>query len=229
MNTMKTMLAGVVLASYSAVAQPGELRGTITDAATGMPMPYANVAILAGDLIVTGGTTDSGGHYRIKPVEPGTYSVQGSFVGYSAKAVGGVVIRTGHITFLDLSLANDITLPPVVVEEYREPLFEKDEPRVMFTLDAEKIENSATADPVDLAAQAPGVVQVEEGGRLYIRGSRDNATQYIVDGMRIRGDLALPKKSIARIEVITGGVPAQFGDATGGIVIITTKSFPGRR
>jgi len=229
MNTMKTMMAGLVLASFSASAQPGELRGTITDATTGMPMPYANVAILTGDLIVTGASADSAGRYRIKPVDAGTYRVKASFVGYAARIIEGVSVRTGLITFLDFPLENDARLPPVVVEGYHEPLIRKDNPTTMFVIEPEQIEHSVSTDPVDMAAQAPGVVQEEEGGRLYIRGSRDNATQYIVDGMRIRGDLALPKKSIARIEVITGGVPAQFGDATGGIVIITTKSFLSRR
>ena len=38
----------------------------------------------------------------------------------------------------------------------------------------------------------------------------------------------IPKAAIEEISVLTGGIPAQFGDVTGGIVIITTKSFFGR-
>jgi outer membrane receptor protein involved in Fe transport len=41
------------------------------------------------------------------------------------------------------------------------------------------------------------------------------------------GNFSLPMNAIAEINVITGGVPAQFGDATGGIVVITTKSYAG--
>ena len=33
----------------------------------------------------------------------------------------------------------------------------------------------------------------------------------------------LPKSAIEEVQVITGGLPASYGDATGGIVSITTR------
>ena len=33
----------------------------------------------------------------------------------------------------------------------------------------------------------------------------------------------LPKSAIEEVSVMTGGVPANFGDATGGIISITTR------
>ena len=40
--------------------------------------------------------------------------------------------------------------------------------------------------------------------------------------MKVRGGLGVPQGGIEQI-VITGGVPAQYGDATGGIISVTTK------
>ena len=54
-------------------------------------------------------------------------------------------------------------------------------------------------------------------------GSRSDATDYYVDGMKVRGGLGVPQGGIEQITVITAGVPAQYGDATGGIISVTTK------
>jgi outer membrane cobalamin receptor len=95
----------------------------------------------------------------------------------------------------------------------------------MTVLDAEEIEQSLVRDVRDLAATTAGVYQEEEGGSLNVRGSRSDATQYIVDGIKVIGPFSLPKSAIAEVTVITGGIPAQYGDATGGIVLITTKRY----
>ena len=71
------------------------------------------------------------------------------------------------------------------------------------------------------------MVQKEEGGELFVRGSRSDATQYVIDGVKTKGNFRIPKNAIKEITVITGGVPAMFGDATGGVIIITTKGYLG--
>ncbi|MGA1398624.1 MAG: hypothetical protein ACO31K_08285, partial [Schleiferiaceae bacterium] len=42
-------------------------------------------------------------------------------------------------------------------------------------------------------------------------------------GVKMRGDINLPREAIQSTEVITGGVPAQYGDVTGGVISTTTK------
>ena len=56
-----------------------------------------------------------------------------------------------------------------------------------------------------------------------MRGSRENATSYYVDGIKVRGAIGVPTSGIEQITVVTGGLPAQYGDATGGIISVTTK------
>jgi hypothetical protein len=48
---------------------------------------------------------------------------------------------------------------------------------------------------------------------------------YIIDGVKVTGDPQVPQRGLEEIVVITGGIPAQYGDTTSGVVIITTKSF----
>ena len=44
-----------------------------------------------------------------------------------------------------------------------------------------------------------------------------------IDGIRVRGSSSLPAAAIEQVDVVLGGVPAQYGDATGGIINVTTK------
>ncbi len=44
-----------------------------------------------------------------------------------------------------------------------------------------------------------------------------------IDGIKVRGSSALPQAAIEEVTVITGGLPAQYGDAVGGIINVTTK------
>jgi outer membrane receptor protein involved in Fe transport len=45
--------------------------------------------------------------------------------------------------------------------------------------------------------------------------------------VKVIGAFSIPKAAIKEMSVLTGGIPAQFGDATGGIIIITTKGYVG--
>lgn len=63
---------------------------------------------------------------------------------------------------------------------------------------------------------------------MNIRGSRAEATEYFIDGIRVRGSTNLPNAAIEQTTVITGGIPAQYGDATGGIINITTRGPSGQ-
>ena len=50
------------------------------------------------------------------------------------------------------------------------------------------------------------VYQQDEGDLLSIKGSRFNATSYIVDGIRVRGVIGIPTSAIEKITVINGTI-----------------------
>ena len=64
--------------------------------------------------------------------------------------------------------------------------------------------------------------QVDEGDALTVRGSRANATDVYVDGIRVNAS-QVQAADVEQLQVITGGIPAFYGDVTGGIISITTK------
>lgn len=60
---------------------------------------------------------------------------------------------------------------------------------------------------------------------MNIGGARDYSTKYYIDGIAVRsgGSVSLPASAIEQLTVLTGGIPARYGDATGGVINITTR------
>ena len=200
----------------------GELRGKLTDAETGEPLPFVNIVLQSGDQQVAGGSTDFDGKYIIKPIPPGSYNVLVSFVGYNAKQVQGVRINNGKITFLDIPLDSGVELDEFEVIEYSVPLIDKDGGSTGGTVTRENITRMPGRSATSIAATVGGVQETSSGG-VSIRGARTENTYYYIDGIKVRGSSSVPKGAIEEVSVITGGIPANYGDATGGIIAITTR------
>ena len=216
------LIATLVLTSSLAMAQTGTLKGVITDAMSGESIPFANVVIEKNGNQSGGTTTDFDGNYTIKPVEPGTYSIKATFVGYGTIEVTGVVVSANKITFQDVKLQEGVAIGEVKVIAYKKPLLDQDN-LSGETKTAEEIVALPTRSVASVAASTAGIYQRDEGDGVNVRGSRSDATEYYVDGIKVRGSMGVPTSGIEQITVITGGVPAQYGDATGGIISITTK------
>ena len=211
-----------LLLSLSAFSQRGVIKGTVKDASNGEPVPFANVVLLEGDSEVDGATTDFNGNYTIKDIHPGEYNLSASFVGYQTQKITGLVVAADKITFYDFKMSSGVKIDAVKVIEYKKPLLDKDNPTNKYAT-SEEVTRMPTRSVSSVAATTGGVYKQDENSAVNVRGSRDNATDYYVDGMLVRGNLGLAQSSIEQIAILTGGVPAKYGDATGGIISVTTK------
>ncbi|MFO7789620.1 MAG: carboxypeptidase-like regulatory domain-containing protein [Bacteroidales bacterium] len=209
--------------STGVFAQSGTLKGKVLDAETGDPVPFANVSVQENDNTVTGGMTDMDGKYQIKPIPAGEYDVKASFTGYSPKQINNVEIQGGKITFQDFELGSDAEiLDEVQIQDYKVPLIKKDQTQSGGTVTSDDIAKMPGRS-ADAVATTVGGVYSEDGEVGSIRGARSEGTVYYVDGVKVRGTNAVPKSAVEQISVITGGVAAKYGDATGGIIDVTTK------
>lgn len=213
----------MALATSAGLFAQGSLNGTISDAATGEPIPFANVTIEENGNIVTGGMTDFDGKFSIKPIPAGKYSVSASYVGYSTLLYSGVQIPAGSITFqnFELNPAAEM-LAEVEIREYKVPLIAKDQTSSGGTVTSEDIAKMPGRSAAAVATTVGGVYS-EDGEVGSIRGARSEGTVYYVDGVKVRGTSSVPKSAIEQVQVITGGLPAQYGDVTGGVISLTTK------
>lgn len=217
------LLVGAFSYGYAQVGS-GSLQGTIADAETGETLPFANVVLENKGNQIAGGTADFDGKYSLRPIPPGTYDLLISYVGYTTQRITNVVINSDQVKKQDIKLQPGIAIGQVEVFEYKEPLVEIDKGTTGGKVSAEDIKSMAIRSAADVAKTIGGVYSKDDGGTgLNIRGARTNSSITFIDGVKVIGSANLPKEAIGEVSVITGGIPAQYGDATGGLTIITTK------
>ncbi len=120
--------------------------------------------------------------------------------------------------------SNTVGLNEVRIVSYKVPLFNSYVPSTN-AVTTEQIANMPTRSVTDIISTVSGVFQRDEGESVNIRGGRDNATAYYIDGVKVMGVPNIPTESIERIRVYTGGIPARYGDVTCGVVEIETKKM----
>lgn len=227
---MLKKLAVLVLVLFTvsiAVAQSGgTIKGKMVDKDNGEPLPFANVVLMKGGAQVAGTMTDFDGKFTFSALTPGKYNIQATYVGYQPIKIADVVVNSGKITFVPPIKASSgaENLEEFVVIEYEVPLISKDQTSSGGTVTAEDIKKMPGRSAASIAATVGGVYSQDDGTNdLSVRGARSSATDVYIDGIKVRGSQNLPKSSISEVSVITGGIPAQFGDVTGGVINITTK------
>lgn len=219
--SLSFILWGTMAIAQSAIA------GKISDAETGEGLIGANIVVQKNGVFVIGTSTDFDGNYKVN-VDPGTYDVEVSYVGLNPKRTEGVIVRPSKTATLDVSMGGDdasgIDLTAVIVTGYKVPLIEKDNTTSGSTITGAEIRQLSSKNITAIAALSAGLSQVDEGSALTVRGSRSDATDFYVDGIRVSGNANLvPQSEIDQLQVITGGIEAQYGDVVGGIISITTK------
>jgi hypothetical protein len=225
-------LVGLVLCGLTAFAQnnTGAIKVVLKDKGNNETIPFANIVVTQNGVQVGVGTTNMDGEVMIKPLGPGKYDVKGVYVGYQSSEIKGVVVGEGKTAYVTVALSNadGVKLDEVEVVTYQVPLIDPDM-KSGGTVTREDYQNMATKNINSVAATTAGVFQADEGGALNVRGGRSSATTYFIDGVKVLGGAGgLPQQSIDQINVITGGLPAMYGDATSGVISITTRGPQGK-
>jgi len=206
----------------------GTIRGTVTDGNSKKPIEFAKVKIKLNGSVKGGANTDEKGEFQINSVSPGSYDVEvTTSEGHQPILVEGVVVSSDQITFLDkleLKMADGVQeLNEVRVIAYKVPLIDKDGGASGATITREDIARLPVRSAAGVAGTVGGVNSDEGSGNISVRGSRSDGTYFYIDGIKVRGSASLPKSAIEEVKVITGGLPANYGDATGGIISVTTR------
>ncbi len=222
------LLVLLLAANAALLAQSGALQGKVIDKVTKEPIPFTNIIIESKGTQAGGTASDFDGKYTIKPITPGTYDVKASFLGYKPVQITDIPIRSGIIEYLNIELEPTATqIEGVVITKYKVPLIDKDKTVSGATVTSEEISKMPTRSAAGIATSVGGVFS-RDGEVGNVRGQRTDGNVTYIDGIRVRGSGGLPESAIEQISVILGGVPAQYGDATGGIINITTKG-PSRK
>lgn len=200
------------------------LQGKITEEESGEPVIFATVAIYKGGVLISGTESDLEGNFIFSDIDPGNYDVEVRFIGLATRREVGVVVKSGKTTKLDFQLKPEgVVVDGIEIVDYKVPLIDFDNTTSQKTVTSENIRNIPTRNVNRIVATTAGIASTD-GGAVSIRGSRSNATDYYVDGIRVSGNASvLPASEIEQLQVVTGGLEAKYGDVTGGIISITSK------
>lgn len=197
------------------------LQGTVIGP-DGLGVIQAQVQLLKGGEQIKGTVTDLDGSYVMSNIDGGTYDVKVTYLGLSDQLITGVVVKSGSSTKLDFTMGEDTeVIDEIEIKAYKVPLIDFDKTESSKTVTSEGIRNLGFKSVQGIAATTSGLSTQSGSDDISIRGSRSNATNYIVDGIRVSG--LPPVSDIEQMQVITGGLSAEYGDVTGGVISITSK------
>lgn len=230
MKTFKKLVVIIfgIIAITAKSQSTGSIKGTITNEKN-EPMPFVAIGLLEDSTIIKSSQTDINGDFTFRQITPGKYTVRIQMMGYKVKNVKGVEVVSGDIAYVYKTLKENYdTLNAVEVFEFWDrPIIES-----FFTsvkaIRIDQIEHNALPknDIIGIVTTlSPSVIPTNDGKDIYVRGSRRGTTAYYIDGNKTFGPEMTAGMGIASMEVITGGVPAEYGDATGGFVIVNTKDY----
>jgi len=206
----------------------GRILGQVVDA-QGAALPGATVTVSSPNLQgVQTQVTDGEGNYRFLSLPPGRYTVKVELASFKPAEQANVDVG------LDRTATVPFTMQLASVSE-----------SVTVTAVSSTIDTTSTVTGVNanadlferiplrrdfyaVARVAPGTTEDSVGTVVY--GSTGAENQYIIDGLNTTGvevgdkGKTLNFDFVQEVEVKTGGLPAEYGRMTGGVVNVVTKS-----
>ena len=196
-------------------------------------IPYVNVTLKG---TTHGVVVDASGHYFMKNLPEGTYTIVASGIGYEPqeKEITLLPHKTIEVNF-ELR-ESSVLVDQVVISANRQETNRREAPTIVNVISSKLFENTASNNLADALGYQPGV-RVEFNcsncgvPQLRINGLEGQYSQILLDSRPIFSSLAnvygleqLPASMVERVEVIRGGGSALFGaNAIGGVVNIITK------
>ena len=222
------LLLFVLLATTTlAHAQTGTITGTVIDRDTGEPLYGVNILVRGTSF---GAVTNFDGEYEIRNIRPGEYSVEYRYIGYERTLVTGIRVEAGEATEIDVELGQQpLSADEELVVIGERPIFDVERSSTGSSFSREQIAAAPVMRVEDVVGMTAGVVRDPTG--LYIRGGRASETGFIVDGVSAQDPLAgtgfgldLGSNAFSSVEVTTGGVDVEHGNATSGVVVVETQT-----
>lgn len=207
--------------------------GHVINKSSGEHLPFVTIQ-LKGTTIVT--TTDHTGHYFLKNLPEGTFTVVVKMVGYKTQEKK-VAIKHDATQELNFALASDdVDLDEVVVSANRNETQRRLAPNLVNVIGGKLFDITQSSCLAQGLNFQPGV-RTEDNcqncgfTQVRINGLDGHYSQILVDSRPVFSSLngvygleQIPANMIDRVEVVRGGGSALFGaSAIGGTINIITK------
>ena len=197
-------------------AQNATLKGKVTNQ-DGKPVEFANVRLMQEDAMILGTSTDEQGNYTLKPVPSGKLTLVVTFAGCGRTEIENLEFRGSLVKFQDVQINCGGKTMKTFKMTAEKPIFEKDQSASQQSMTAQDMENMSGKSVASALNTMSGLTQ--SSGGTSIRGNRTGQLVYMVDGVRSGNDVAFA--GVASMNMISGGIPAKYGDGAAFVEIET--------
>ncbi|MPR34998.1 TonB-dependent receptor [Cytophagaceae bacterium SJW1-29] len=211
------------------MADRGDIIGKVVDATNDSPVGFATIALARPDSSVLNGVTaDENGVFLLKNVQPGTYLVRITILGYDTRYLPNVSMPT-EATTTDLGvirLASSVQNLNEVVVRAEKTMVVSDIDKKIVNIGKDLL---ATSNNVSELLEKVPSVSLDENGNPMVRGK--GSVVVLIDGKPSTlygNDVAtvlqsFPAELIERIEVMTTPSAKYEGEGASGVIDIITK------
>jgi len=223
----------------SLAQQKAEIKGTVTISGSGEPAVGVNIGLQG---TTYGGSTDAEGNYSITDIEPGTYTIVFTAIGFSDERQT-VSLNPGEIYELNKQLTSrNLEMQEVEIVGRKAETYKVDYsftatkvatpineiPQSISVVSKEVLEDQQAYRLGEVVKNVSGVNQFSHYNDFTMRGFRGGAR--LINGLRSEMNFfSMPiTPNLERVEVIKGPASALFADANPGgtINMITKKPLP---
>lgn len=216
-----TLFLSILLTSFvfADFGTKGKIAGTVIDE-FGETLIGVQVYI---DGTTKGTLTDVDGKYTIINLDPGTYTVVFSYIGFATTRVEKVQVIVDKTTEVNVTLREEVIEGQEIVVTAERPIVEKDRTTTTSYISSEQLEALPLVSINEAINQTAGVV---DG---HFRGGRTGEVSYLVNGVPINNafnngaSFDVEQNMVSSLEVISGVFNAEYGQALSGVVNIVTK------
>ncbi|HPW71330.1 MAG TPA: TonB-dependent receptor [Bacteroides graminisolvens] len=233
---------GSILAEQKVVInKQGTVRGRIVDGSKQI-LPGASIYI---DKLHTGVTSDINGFYTLPNLDPGTYTLKVSYVGYDPVLIN-ITIPEGKTLEKDVVMKEGVELQEVVIGgalqgQNRAINAQKSNLGITNIVSADQVGKFPDSNIGDALKRISGInVQYDQGEARFgqVRGTSADLSSVTINGNRVpsaEGDTRnvqldlIPADMVQTIEVNKVITPDMDADAIGGSINLVTKNSPYKR
>ena len=187
-------------------------------------------------------TTNEEGVYAFPRIPIGTYSLRVEAAGFKTALQSDITLEVNQRARLDVTMQVGGVAETVEVSGAA-PLLQTETTQVGSVISSQTIVNTPliSRNPIALTLLAPGVttpnpsgfnngVRTTGGGRPYVNGNREEANNFLLDGIdnnQTSDNLSSYQPNVDAIQefkMITNNASAEFGNFQGGIINVIIKS-----
>jgi len=234
------LVVTVVSVAYGQESTTGTIFGRVTDEQGGV-VPGATITV-SSEMGTKIAVSDANGRFLVPYLTPGLYSVHVELSGFAPIDQGNVDVRLGQRTELLFELKVGGIAETVTVLE-NSPVVDVTTTTIGGTIDSDLLEKIPVGRQLaDTLYIVPGVSSGGLTGQTNpsLAGGAGLDNQYYIDGVNVSdsgyGSLGVytfrfnalgqgvTYEFIDEVQVKTGGYEAEYGQSTGGVVNVITKS-----